>query len=89
MVFRPCAEVVLYRFKLFLHIVNAANNPSFVLIDYPVPEAGHEVKSVVPVLRINKDVGVEDIHAYIAPTCSPSWTNVSCFRAPTSRYASR
>jgi len=58
---RPGGEVVAAGLQLVEHLFDAGQIPGFEVLVKPVPERRTEVESVLEILGLNEDVGVEQV----------------------------
>ena len=85
----PCREVVFQRLYFVAHLLDAEHVAGVVLSDQPLPKSRAEVQSVVQVLRLDENVGVQQVsHQNPTPRFSASSRNVAILRKPSSRNAS-
>ena len=83
-------KIVATGLQFIAHLVDACDAASTVLCDQPVPERRAEIEAVMQVLRLDEDVGVEQVAGHpMTPTSRPILLNVSVFLTPSMRKASR
>lgn len=80
----PLGEFVVSTAELFTDCFDAEYRALHVRVVEPRPEARCDVEGVIAVLRLDEDVGVDEVH-HTAPTFSASPSKVECFTVPSSR----
>lgn len=81
---RPLSELVVSPKQFFLDLLDTEHAPRTMSPLQPLPEAGSDIECVVPVLRLDQDVGIDEVH-HAALTFSVSPSKVECLLAPSSR----
>src|SRR5215470_7470086 len=84
----PVGKLVATGKYLVGHPLHGVDTPSAVLLLNPGPEGRDDVEPVVPVLCIDEDIGVDQVHQATPSRCPSSW-KVEYFLKPSSRKASR
>lgn len=84
----PLGQLVIAPQEFLTHGIDAARGTLPVCPVEPRPEPWRDVEGVVPVLRLDQNVRVHEVH-HGAPSWSASPSNVLCFVVPSSWYASR
>ena len=79
----PFRELIIALHELITDGVDADQPPYPVALLEPRPEPGCNVERAVPVLRLDQDVRVDEMHQRV-PTRSASASNVLCFFVPSS-----
>ena len=84
----PFGKFVVNRLDFITYSLDAEDPARSSLPIKPVPECGAELESVVEVLRLDEDVGVEQVRRHTTPSLSQSSLNVAFFLKPSILNAS-
>jgi len=86
----PCGKLITSSFNLIAYFLYAKYQASRIVSDKPFPESRTEIKAVVKILCLYKNIGVEQVcHQKSTPRLRPSSLKVSSLVKPSIRKASR